>query len=1055
MSDDYGTCVVLTVGAHNNEVEDLPSATVEGGPHITLVYFGDTSLPPEMIEELKALCEETSALFPLEFLETGYIQTFNDDAVVLGVDDTENSIATRVRSYILARISDELYMKFKEAETYPDYIPHLTLGYISKGFSPDEIGSLPDELVINGLSIWDRGEQHNYAFDNPYERDETGAYIRHIGVERRSGRYPWGSGDSPYQRHASFIGAVDELKRQGFTEAQVASSLGMTSRELRARKSIAKNEMKKADVAQIIQLKERNYSNVAIAEKLGISEGQVRRLLDPVIQAKTDKLTQTKENLASRISEDRYLDFGEGTENFLGVSKEHLETAVKALQEEGYTVHHIKVQQLGTGEMTTMRVLAPPDVTTSEVYSDISKIQPAMSYTDAAGVNHLGLKPIESIDSSRLEINYTETGGHLKDGVIELRRGVADIDLGEAAYAQVRIGVDGTHYLKGMAVYSDDLPKGVDVRFNTNKSKDAGLHDTLKPMKDDPDNPFGSSVHQKEYISADGKTKTSALNIVNQEGDWDKWSKTLSSQFLSKQPESLVKSQLGQALDIKKAEFDEIMSLTNPVVKKDLLISFADDCDASAVHLKAHALPRQRNQVILPITSMKEGEVYAPNFKNGERVVLVRHPHGGIFEIPELVVNNKNPAAKKTLGTNPIDAIGIHPKVAERLSGADFDGDTVLVIPNNKGLVKTAPALSQLKDFDPKALYGPKVYPNAQKIKDTQGEMGKISNLITDMTIKGAKDHEIARAVKHSMVVIDADKHGLNYKQSYKDNRIDELKTTYQGGPQKGASTLISLAKSKAHIPEIALRKASQGGAIDPTTGAKVYVETGRTYTKRDKAGNIVTLPSGSTVAKMELTTNAHTLSSGTRVENVYASHANALKGMGNRARLESLSIKAPSRNPSAAKTYAPEVSSLTAKYNTALKNKPLERKAQIVGNLVVREKRKATPNMEKDELKKLKAQALRSARQRTGASKSLIEFSDKEWAAVQAGALSPTLLGKILKNANKDQVKQLSMPRTQAGLSPAHLARAKAMANNGYSQSDIASALGVSTTTINTALKV
>ena len=153
MSDGYGTCVVLTIGAHTNEVEDLPSATVEGGPHITLVYFGDTRLPPEMIEELKALCEETSALFPLEFLETGYIQTFNDDAIVLGVDDTENSIATRVRSYILARISDELHIKFKEAETYPDYTPHLTLGYISKGFSPDEIGSLPDELVINELSL--------------------------------------------------------------------------------------------------------------------------------------------------------------------------------------------------------------------------------------------------------------------------------------------------------------------------------------------------------------------------------------------------------------------------------------------------------------------------------------------------------------------------------------------------------------------------------------------------------------------------------------------------------------------------------------------------------------------------------------------------------------------------------------------------------------------------------------------------------------------------------------------------------------------------------------
>ena len=68
--------------------------------------------------------------------------------------------------------------------------------------------------------------------------------------------------------------------------------------------------------------------------------------------------------------------------------------------------------------------------------------------------------------------------------------------------------------------------------------------------------------------------------------------------------------------------------------------------------------------------------------ENGERVVLIRHPHGGTFEIPELTVNNKNPDARKIVGTiKSQDAIGIHHKVAEHLSGADFDGDTVLVIP--------------------------------------------------------------------------------------------------------------------------------------------------------------------------------------------------------------------------------------------------------------------------------------------------------------------------------------------------------------------------------------
>ena len=62
-----------------------------------------------------------------------------------------------------------------------------------------------------------------------------------------------------------------------------------------------------------------------------------------------------------------------------------------------------------------------------------------------------------------------------------------------------------------MAVYSDDLPPGVDVVFNTNKTKDKGKLDVLKKIKDDPDNPFGSLIKaggQSYYTDKDGKTFT-------------------------------------------------------------------------------------------------------------------------------------------------------------------------------------------------------------------------------------------------------------------------------------------------------------------------------------------------------------------------------------------------------------------------------------------------------------------------------------------------------------------------------------------------------------------
>src|SRR5690606_5378430 len=473
--------------------------------------------------------------------------------------------------------------------------------------------------------------------------DDVNEFLAHYGMPRRSGRYPWGSGKNPYQNNKNFLAYVADLHKKGMSEVEIARGLGYTVTQLRAAKSIAKHEKRKADEAQALRLKATGMSNVAIGKEMGINESSVRALLDPAMQDRADILQTTSNMLRDQLAEKPYLDIGTGTEHHLGISKEKLNTAVAMLEDEGYTVHYVQVEQLGTGQKTTIKVLAPPGTQYKDIVADPSQIKTITDYSEDGGRSYLGLETPRSVDSKRIAIAYAEDGGGDADGVIYVRPGVDDISLGGARYAQVRIAVDGTHYLKGMAMYKDDLPDGVDLLFNTNKKRaDLGSNplNAMKAMKDDPDNPFGSMVRQRHYIDKDGNRQLSAMNIVNEEGNWDDWSRTLSSQMLSKQSPALIRQQLDISFAKKQAEFDEIMSLTNPAVRKKLLESFADDVDASAVHLKAAALPRQRTQVILPINSLKDNEIYAPNFRNGEKVVLVRYPHGGIFEIPELTVNN-------------------------------------------------------------------------------------------------------------------------------------------------------------------------------------------------------------------------------------------------------------------------------------------------------------------------------------------------------------------------------------------------------------------------------
>lgn len=911
---------------------------------------------------------------------------------------------------------------------------------------------------------------------NPVAED----ILMHYGVKRRSGRYPWGSGDNPYQHSGDFLSRVEELQKQGMSEKAVAEALGMKTTDLRMQIRVAKHERRQLEADRARSLREDGLSLNEIAEKMGYAnDSSIRSLLNENTAANKNRARATADILKKELEEKGTLDVGAGVEHELGVTKNTLKEALFILETEGYVHTGIGLRQVtNPKQQTTVEVISKTNKTDKELQRELYENPDLIKsvgnyYSTDSGKTYNKIEYPASIDSKRIDICYGDQGGKAKDGVIEIRPGVKDLDLGNSHYAQVRILVDGTHYLKGMAMYADDLPDGVDIRFNTNKNSGTDKMKVLKSIETkDPNNPFGASLKangQSWYDDPNGthidpvtgkKQSLSAINKLKEEGDWDNMSRALSSQFLSKQPMKLINQQLDLTYKDRVAEFDEIMSYNNPTIKKKLLLDFANECDGAAVHLKAAALPRQSTKVLLPITSLKDNEVYAPSYKDGEQVALIRYPHGGTFEIPVLKVNNKNKSATSILGKDIQDAIGVNPKVAERLSGADFDGDFVTVIPTNNGRVKinSTHALKDLADFDPKVEYSTegKTGVRLMSEKYKQKQMGEVSNLITDMTLKGAKESEIARAVRHSMVVIDAVKHKLDYKQSEKDNGIAELKEKYQGyttqeGIKKGgASTLISRHDQTVDIPE---RQGS--GRIDPNTGKVVYKTSGRTYVDK-KTGKVVP---ATTSEKLILSVDdVRTLSSGTPQENAYADYANKVKALANRARKEYLAAGNLKYDSNAAKTYAKEVDHLDSQLKIAERNAPRERRAQAIANSRMKAKIQENPGLEADKelLRKTRNIEIENARAEVSASSKdrKITINDREWEAIQAGAISDSKLTRILRYTDETAVKERAMPRTTGQLSTAKINKIKAMQASGFTISEMADSIGVSASTISKYLR-
>lgn len=934
-------------------------------------------------------------------------------------------------------------------------------------------------------------------------------YLMHYGTKRHSGRYPWGSGEHPYQDEEWFKG-WGEL-RKTMSEREIAEAFGMSLKEVRYRHSYGKDAETAGKIAHAQELRNTKQMSVeAIAKKMGTSASTVRNWLKPGADEKVRGTEDLCNRLEKLLDKKNMIDVGEGCANALGVNQTQFETAIQVLKDRGYYIANFRQEQTSGKHGTQMKVMVKPkdewsgyseseikSAAFKEIKTNLDKIElPFEVHMDQDTKTVFGTKPITSIDSKRVLVlragEKNPIDGSLseeRDGLIQLRRGVEDLSLGGDLYAQVRIGVDGTHYLKGVAVYADNMPKGIDIIYNTSKSTKTPIKvdydpnnpdpkQVLKPMKRgedgsvDKEDPFGAQ------IKAGGQN--GFINKVNEEKDWMDWTsnKTLASQVLSKQAPSLAKRQLNLQYTKDYDTYEEIKDISNPAVKQKMLIDFADQCDTAAIHMKAAALPGQSVKVLLPLPSAKPNEVYCPQYANGTKLALIRYPHQNISEMPIVTVNNNIREGKRMMSGSSSTAIGISPAVAQRLSGADFDGDTVLAIPNDKGWLKNAPQFKSLVGFDNKAAWP--AYDGMQRCSEQHGynEMGKITNLITDMTLQGATEDECARAIKYSMVAIDAHKHNLNLKGAYKEYRIEDLKRKYQkkdDGRYGGSGTIISRAKGRYDVPE---RKEA---GIDKKTGEKLYYYTGRrkiytgeTYIGKDgkvkkkylellpgqegysENGKLVTQQS----TRMYEAKDARKLISKNNfeVERVYADYANKMKALANQARKDAMSVESTPYSKSAAEIYKKEVESLESKLNDRQIAAALERQALRTATVIINQRVAAYPDRYnsattdgKAHLRKMKNQVIDRQRKLLGKPKPF-DITDKEWEAIQAGALHKSTVIKIIGKANQDRVKELALPKnaTISTLSKSKVAHAKAMLASGYTQADVAAELGISVTTLN-----
>ena len=259
------------------------------------------------------------------------------------------------------------------------------------------------------------------------------SYLMHYGTPRHSGRYPWGSGEHPYQGE-NFYTATKKLKDSGLSEVEIAKLYGMSTTEYRKRRSLAKTEHKEKLRALNAQLEQEGLNRSERARKLGVNESTVRSWENENSIKREQIVSSTKEVLERNIAEKKYIDVGDGVASGMGITKNRLDTAVQAMVDDGYELHNIKVEQVNNpGKFTTVAVLCEPGTTKKQLYEHSHEIGLVNEkFDNSHGLTSLGMKPPKSISGKKVQVVTLQEGGADKDGLIEIRRGAKGLDMGNA-----------------------------------------------------------------------------------------------------------------------------------------------------------------------------------------------------------------------------------------------------------------------------------------------------------------------------------------------------------------------------------------------------------------------------------------------------------------------------------------------------------------------------------------------------------------------------------------------------------------------------------------------
>lgn len=138
--------------------------------------------------------------------------------------------------------------------------------------------------------------------------------LAHYGVKRRSGRYPWGSGENPYQRSADFLARYEEYEKKGMSQKEIADEMGVSTTEIRVMLSHSKHERRKLEVDRAKSLKEDGHGYSEIARIMGYpNESAIRNLLNNEnADLRSRQAENTAKVLAEELKDKGFLDVGKG-----------------------------------------------------------------------------------------------------------------------------------------------------------------------------------------------------------------------------------------------------------------------------------------------------------------------------------------------------------------------------------------------------------------------------------------------------------------------------------------------------------------------------------------------------------------------------------------------------------------------------------------------------------------------------------------------------------------------------------------------------------------------